>query len=64
MAQLFLMITKMIPPPSVHDVSLDPVDEYDYYGADFRGSQRVYKLFFMGSSDRNLGRRRHGRGVN
>lgn len=33
------------------DIVLEIVDENDYYGVDFRGDQKVYELFFPGSSN-------------
>lgn len=33
------------------DVSLDLINELDFYGVDFTGEQQVHSLFFTGSSD-------------
>ena len=33
------------------DVTMDMVDEDDYYGCDFTGKRQVMELFFTGSSD-------------
>lgn len=33
------------------DISLDLIDESDYYGVDFSNEKKVYMLFFTGSSD-------------
>lgn len=33
------------------DVTMDMVDEEDYYGCDFTGKRQVIELFFTGSSD-------------